>query len=157
LQFQTGFLSFTILGNQLRLRLRPKNEKKPDWTGLLNAIPIKSLQAKKSRYHPERHVTCKIHGGQWRYACNSQWHLLFLLLTFLKDLEVGNRIKVAELRQLITDDPAYQNLTTEEEDQMKQDALEFREQKKVGARPTNKSAAQDYRAQLTRMNNEARF
>jgi hypothetical protein len=75
----------------------------------------------------------------------------------LKDLEVGNRIKVAELRQLITDDPAYQNLTTEEEDQMKQDALEFREQKKVGARPTNKSAAQDYRAQLTRMNNEAHF
>jgi predicted secreted protein len=75
----------------------------------------------------------------------------------LKDLEVGNRIKVAELRQLITDDPSYQNLTTEEEDKMKQDTLEYREQKKVGARPSNKSAAQDYRAQLTRMNDEARI
>ena len=39
---------------------------------------------------------------------------------------------------------------------MKQDTLEFRKLKKVGARPTNKSAAQDYRAQLTQMNNEAR-
>jgi hypothetical protein len=75
----------------------------------------------------------------------------------LKDLEVGERIKVAELRQLIQDDPSYQNLTTEEEDRMKQDTLEFREQKKVGARPTNKSAAQDYRAQMTQMNNEARY
>jgi predicted secreted protein len=75
----------------------------------------------------------------------------------LKDLEVGDRIKVAELRQLITDDPSYQNLTTEEEDKMKQDTLEYREQKKVGARPSNKSAAQDYRAQLTRMNDEARI
>jgi predicted secreted protein len=75
----------------------------------------------------------------------------------LKDLEVGDRIKVAELRQLITDDPSYQNLTTEEEDKMKRDTLEYREQKKVGARPSNKSAAQDYRAQLTRMNDEARI
>ena len=39
---------------------------------------------------------------------------------------------------------------------MKQDVLELREQKKIGARPTNKSAAQDYRAQMMRMNNEAR-
>lgn len=75
----------------------------------------------------------------------------------MKDHEVGERIKVAELRLLIRDDPAYQNLTTEEENKMKQDTLEFRELKKVGARPTNKSAAQDYRAQLTQMNNEARY
>lgn len=39
---------------------------------------------------------------------------------------------------------------------MKQDVLELREQRKTGARPTNKSAAQDYRAQMTQMNNEAR-
>ena len=75
----------------------------------------------------------------------------------MKDHEVGERIKVAELRLLIRDDPAYQNLTTEEENKMKQDTLEFRELKKVGAHPTNKSAAQDYRAQLTQMNNEARY
>jgi len=75
----------------------------------------------------------------------------------LKDHEVGDRVKVAELRQLVRDDPSYQNLTTEEENKMKQDTLEFRELRKVGARPTNKSAAQDYRAQLTQMNNEARY
>jgi CHASE3 domain sensor protein len=82
---------------------------------------------------------------------------MYLLVTFLKDQEVGDRIKVAELRQLVRDDPSYQNLTTEEENKMKQDTLELRELRKVGARPTNKSAAQDYRAQLTQMNNEARY
>jgi len=75
----------------------------------------------------------------------------------LKDLELGNKIKGAELRQMIEDDPAYQNLTMEEEDQMKMDVLELRERKKIGARPTNKSAAQDYRAQMVQMNTEARF
>ena len=79
-----------------------------------------------------------------------------MLTALFKDLELGERIKVKELRQLVCDDPAYQNLTMEEEDKMKQDVLELREQKKVGARPTNKSAAQDYRAQMTQMNNEAR-
>lgn len=64
---------------------------------------------------------------------------------------------MAELRQLVTDDPAYQNLTTEEEDKMKQVVLEHREKKKVGARSTNKSAAQDYRAHMTRMNAEVRW
>jgi hypothetical protein len=75
----------------------------------------------------------------------------------LKDHEVGDRIKVAELCQLVRDDPLYHNLSKEEEDKMKQDTLEFHELKKVGARPSNKSAAQDYRAQLTQMNNEARY
>jgi hypothetical protein len=77
-----------------------------------------------------------------------------MLTALFKDLGLGERIKVKELRQLVCDDPAYQNLTMEEEDKMKQDVLELREQKKVGARPTNKSAAQDYRAQMTQMNNE---
>ena len=45
----------------------------------------------------------------------------------------------------------------EEEDRMKQEVLEHRKERKVGARPTNKSAAQDYRAQLVQMNKEARF
>jgi hypothetical protein len=77
-----------------------------------------------------------------------------MLTTNFKDLGLGERIKVAELRQLIAEDPAYQNLTTELEEQMKQEVMEHREQKKVGARPTNKSAAQDYRAQMTQMNTE---
>ena len=37
---------------------------------------------------------------------------------------------------------------------MKQEVIEYCEWKKTGARPTNKSAAQDYRAQMTQMNNE---
>lgn len=79
------------------------------------------------------------------------------LMFVSKDLGVGERVKLKELRQLIQDDPAYQNLTTEEEDRMKQEVLEHRKERKVGARPTNKSAAQDYRAQLVQMNKEARF
>jgi hypothetical protein len=61
---------------------------------------------------------------------------------------------VAELRNLIADDPAYQNLTTELEVEMKQAVLDNRELKKVGARPTNRSTAQDYRSQMTHMNDE---
>ena len=45
----------------------------------------------------------------------------------------------------------------EEEDKMKMDVLELREQKKIGARPSNKSVAQDYRAQMTAMNNEVHY
>ena len=45
----------------------------------------------------------------------------------------------------------------EEENKMKMDVLELHEQKKIGARPSNKSAAQDYRAQMSTMNNEVRF
>jgi len=78
-----------------------------------------------------------------------------MLTALFKGLELGERIKVKELRELVRDDPTYQNLTVEEEDQMKQDMLELREQKKTGAHPTNKSAAQDYHAQMTQMNNEA--
>jgi hypothetical protein len=80
-----------------------------------------------------------------------------ILTTTLKDLELGYKIKGAELRQMVKDDPAYQNLTMEEEEEMKVDVLELRERKKIGARPTNKSAAQDYRAQMVQMNTEARF
>jgi hypothetical protein len=74
----------------------------------------------------------------------------------LKDLELGSKIKRPELRQLVADDPAFQNLTKEEEDQLKMDVLELRERRRIGARPTNKSSAQDYRAMMVQMNNEAR-
>ena len=77
-----------------------------------------------------------------------------MLTTIFKDLGLGERIKVAGLRQLIAEDPAYQNLTADVEEKMKQEVLEHRGQKKIGARPTNKSAAQDYRAQMTQMNIE---
>jgi hypothetical protein len=38
---------------------------------------------------------------------------------------------------------------------MKQEVLEHRKQKKVGAHPSNKLVAQDYCAQLVQMNKEA--
>lgn len=63
---------------------------------------------------------------------------------------------MVELRELIAADPTYQGLTVEEEDKLKQNLLEHRQQKKIGARPTNNSAAQDYRTQITQMNGEAR-
>jgi len=62
-----------------------------------------------------------------------------MLTALFKDLELRERIKVKELRELVWDDPTYQNLTVEEEDQMKQDVLELCEQKKTSTRPTNKS------------------
>lgn len=77
--------------------------------------------------------------------------------TCFKDLPLGEKIKLANLRQLVKDDTAYQNLSVEAEEKMKMDVLELREQKKIGARPTNKSSAQDYRAQMMKMNDEVCF
>jgi hypothetical protein len=77
-----------------------------------------------------------------------------MILTLLKDLELGERIKVTELHQLIAENPNYQNFTIEEKEKLKQDVLELYEQKKVGAHPTNKSAAHDYHAQMMRINDE---
>ena len=53
-------------------------------------------------------------------------------MMIFKDLGVGKRIKVAELQNLIAKDPAYQNISTELEDELKQVILELRELKKVG-------------------------
>ena len=53
-----------------------------------------------------------------------------MLTALFKDLELGERIKVKELCELVRDDPTYQ---------MKQDVLELCEQKKTSTRPTNKS------------------
>jgi len=48
-----------------------------------------------------------------------------MLTALFKDLGLGERIKIKELHQLVCDDPAYQNLTMEEEDEMKQDVREI--------------------------------
>lgn len=124
---------------------------------------VQKLTSQSSHYKTKRAVTiqnAKLHVKS--LEVNAGTHTFHYcakkkkLTTISKDLGLGERIKVAELRQLIADDPAYQNLTTEEEDKMKQEVLDHREQKKVGARPTNKSAAQDYRSQMTQMNAEVR-
>jgi hypothetical protein len=70
------------------------------------------------------------------------------------DLGLGDKKKMAEIRELIKDDSTYENLTKEQEEEMKNEVLAFRELKKKGARITNKSSAQDYRSVCGNMNDE---
>jgi hypothetical protein len=61
---------------------------------------------------------------------------------------------MVEIRELIKEDSSYQNLTKEQEEEMKNELLSFREMKKKGARTTNKSSAQDYRSVCGNLNGE---
>jgi hypothetical protein len=70
------------------------------------------------------------------------------------DLKLGDKKNVAEIRDLIKEDSTYDTLTKEQEEEMKNELLSFRELKKKGARTTNKSSAQDYRSVCTNMNDE---
>ncbi|KAF8164199.1 hypothetical protein BJ912DRAFT_1068484 [Pholiota molesta] len=69
-------------------------------------------------------------------------------------LPMGERKTLLEIRQLVHEDPTYQNLSNEQEEEMKGEVRKARQHKKLGARLTNKSAAQDYRdgvSELDRM------
>jgi hypothetical protein len=70
---------------------------------------------------------------------------------------MGNRVRLPEIRAMVREDPSYQNLTKEQEQEMKDEVVALRQQKKVGARPTNQSAALDYRRHLTALNDEASY
>ena len=70
------------------------------------------------------------------------------------DLGLGEKKNMAEIRELIKGDSAYDNLTKEQEEEMKNELLSFRDVKKRGARTTNKSSAQDYRRVCGNMNDE---
>ena len=72
------------------------------------------------------------------------------------DLRLGEKKKMADIQELIKGDPTYDNLTKEQEEEMKNELLSFRELKKKGARTTNKSAGQDYRSVCTNLNDEVR-
>jgi hypothetical protein len=74
--------------------------------------------------------------------------------SFPTDREVGDRVKLSELRQMVRDDPALQDLTEEQENELREDVMAVREQRKLGARPTNLSAAQDYRHQVESLNDQ---
>lgn len=71
------------------------------------------------------------------------------------DRAVGDRLHINELRQLVKDDPDLQNLSNEQEAELREELIAVREEKKRGARPTNRSAAQDYHHHLEEFNNEA--
>ncbi|KAF8798805.1 hypothetical protein BYT27DRAFT_7343194 [Phlegmacium glaucopus] len=70
------------------------------------------------------------------------------------DRALGDRVKLPELRMMVKDDPTYQNLSKEEEEELRNEVLAIREQKKLGARPSNRSAAQDYRCQVDSINKD---
>ena len=63
-------------------------------------------------------------------------------------------MKLPELRQLVKEDPAFKILTKEEEEELHNELDDFREQKKTGARPSNKSASQDYRSTVDMLNDK---
>ena len=68
------------------------------------------------------------------------------------DLPVGEWKKLAEIRQLMLEDATYQDMSPEQETELKEAVLASRNLKKLGARTTNKSAAMDYRAVLNEIN-----
>jgi hypothetical protein len=70
------------------------------------------------------------------------------------DLCLGEKKKMAEIRELMKEDSSYDNLTKEQEEDMKNELLSFRDEKKKGARTTNKSSAQDYRSVCGNLNDE---
>ena len=74
----------------------------------------------------------------------------FLIL----DREVGDRVRMKELRQMVKDDPKLQDLSNAEEEDLQNELLASRAEKRLGARPTNRSAAQDYRRCLMQINDE---
>lgn len=81
--------------------------------------------------------------------------LCITLISFsIPDRDTGNRYRMKDIRQMVKDDPAYQNLSRTEEDELKGELIASREEKKLGARPTNRSAAQDYRRQLESLNDQ---
>ena len=55
------------------------------------------------------------------------------------------------------DDPAYQDMSAEQETTLKDAVLEACNLKKLGARTMNKSAAMDYRAVLEEINDMVRM
>jgi hypothetical protein len=52
------------------------------------------------------------------------------------------------------DDPNFQDLSKAQETELRDELLLAREQRRLGARPSNRSAAQDYRCQVEQLNNE---
>lgn len=81
--------------------------------------------------------------------------LVFLcLLTFCLDCSHGYCVKLPELRQMVRDDLLMQDLSKEEEDELQLEVVASREQRRLGAHPTNQAMAQDYQCQLESLNDQ---
>ena len=70
---------------------------------------------------------------------------------------MGDRVRLPEIRAMVREDPNFQNLTKEQEQEMKDEVMALRQERKVGARPTNQSAAMDYRRNLSSINDEVSY
>jgi len=68
--------------------------------------------------------------------------------------DIGDRLRIKELRQLVKDDPDLQDLSNAQEQELREELLTSRDQRRLGARPTNRSAAQDYRRHMVQMNDD---
>lgn len=94
----------------------------------------------------------EINAGQFKLLCCRNFALNSS--SFPTDRLVGDRVKLPELRQMVKEDPAMQDLSEEQENELRLEVVAVREQKKLGARPTNQSASQDYRCQLEALNDQ---
>ena len=70
---------------------------------------------------------------------------------------MGDRVRLPEIRAMVREDPNFQNLTKEQEQEMKDEVMALRQERKVGACPTNQSAAMDYRRNLSSINDEVSY
>lgn len=75
-------------------------------------------------------------------------------MTLPLDLPRGSKHKLSELRVMVKEDPAFQNMSEEATKILLDDAQAWRDQKRVGARPSNKSVAQDYRHAVKSINTD---
>lgn len=80
--------------------------------------------------------------------------LVLISCSFHTDRSVGDRVKLPELRQMVTEDPAMQDLSKEQENELREKVIAVREQKMFDVHPTNHAASQDYRCQLEALNDQ---
>jgi hypothetical protein len=76
---------------------------------------------------------------------------------FILDLPRGSKHKLSELRAMVKADPALQNLSEEATKILIDGTQAHRDEKRVGARPSNKSAAQDYRHAVKSINMDVSY
>jgi Rho termination factor, N-terminal domain len=83
------------------------------------------------------------------------WFLIYaLILPHLLGLPMGERKSLAELKQMAQDDPELQNLNKERKQELINDLMETRADKKKNARGSNKAAARDVQSTIDRVTDE---
>jgi len=88
-----------------------------------------------------------------------QFYLHGLTVPYVLDLPVGERKSLAELKQMVQDDPELQpeNLSEERKQELINDLIEARAEKQTNARGSNRAAARDVQATVDRVTSEVRI